>query len=147
MNVAIIYFSSSGKTQTMAEMLAAELRGSGSRVLLTSLDEARESDFRQAELILIGSPAWTGEQVAPPMDEFVSASCSGGRCRKVAFFGSYDWGDGNYFDAFTAKLKSCGINVHHEQLLWAVNREELTREKIVQFLSSLLPQDEPSAAK
>ena len=146
MNVTIVYFSSSGKTKRMAEMLAAQLRRNV-RVLLTSLDEARESDFREAELILVGSPAWTGEQVVPAVAEFVTGSCSSDSCRKVAFFGSYDWGEGNFLDGLIEKLKAKGVAVHPERLLWPVNDGELAEERVAGFLAGLMPQSAASSSK
>ncbi len=146
MNVTIVYFSSSGKTQRMAEMMAEQLRRRF-RVLLTSLDEARESDFRQADLILIGSPAWTGEQVVPVLADFIRGSCSAECCRRVALFGSYDWGDGRYWDALAADLRTRGVTVHDEQLLWAVSEEaEISDARVAEFLAALVPEKSTSAS-
>jgi len=144
-SVTVVYFSSSGDTERIGELLAADLRRRGRRVLLTALDEASHSDLSQAGMILAGSPAWSGERVAPPMVEFLTDAVEHLRGKRVAFFGSYDWGDGHYFDRLADELRGKGIQVHHRPLLSQADREPSDSRDVAEFLDELLGKGSPSA--
>jgi len=144
-SVTIVYFSSSGDTERIAKLLAADLRRRGRRVLLTELDEARHSDLSQAEVILVGSPAWSGEAVAPPMVDFLTERLDSLRGKRVAFFGSYDWGDGRYFDRLAEDLRRQGIQVHRRPLLSQAGREPSDSRDVAEFLDELLGKESPPA--
>jgi len=111
MKAAIIFFSATGNTRRIADLLADRLRYRDWRVLLTPVDEAQISDVREADLVLLGSPAWSGERVVDPLKDFVCDAREWLRGKKVAFFGSYDWGEDRHFDALTAELRESGIEV------------------------------------
>lgn len=117
MKVCVIYFSSSGKTAEMAKLLGEQIRQRDHRVLVTSLDEARRSDLAEAAVILVGSPAWSGERVVEPMIDFLLSNLDAIRGKRVAFFGSYDWGDGLYFDSLAETLHREGADVHEMPLV------------------------------
>jgi flavodoxin I len=116
MKATVLYFSSSGNTAAMADRLAHYLRQGGARVLLTSLDDARPSDFSDADAVLIGSPAWTGESVVPAVEHFLFDVAGPLTGKRVGFFGTYDWGEGHYFDGLMERLRSAGIEFHSSVL-------------------------------
>jgi len=144
MSVTIVYFSSSGDTERIAELLADDLRRRGVRVLLTSLEEARQSDVSGSDTVLVGSPAWSGERVAPPMVDFLTEGLERLRDKRVAFFGSYDWGDGRYFDRLADDLRRQGIQVHHRPLLSQAGRKEAGASEVAAFLDEFLCTESPS---
>jgi flavodoxin I len=139
MKATIIYFSSSGRTKQVADLLAECLRGRGCRVLLTSLEEADYSDLTEAQLVLFGSPAWSGERAVQPLVDFVNESITRLRGKKVAFFGSYDWGDGQYFESLLDQLRRSGLDVHETALLSKQDGEPLKAEAAEEFLAELAP--------
>lgn len=138
MKTTIVYFSASGNTERMAEMLATELRRQGSRVLITSLDEARGSDLSQADLVLLGSPAWSGEGVVPVLKEFVRSTIDRLKAARVALFGSYDWGEGQYLDDFVHWLRAEGLTVHDVPLLRRVADGNLEAETAAVFVAGII---------
>ena len=138
MNVTIVYFSASGNTKEMSDVLARALRDRSCRVLVTSLDEARRSDVSAADVLLFGSPAWSGERVVQPLADFVHGALERLRGKKVAFFGSYDWGEGRYFDGFAEELRQKGLQVHPTALVCRAADETLTAERANAFLADLL---------
>lgn len=121
----------------MAELLADALRSQNRRVILTSLDEARPSDLSQAELLLVGSPAWSGERVVQPMVDFLEADIERLRGKTIAFFGSYDWGEGRYFDHLVTTLRARGLAVHGAPLLWRTTDEPPTPDETAEFLADV----------
>jgi flavodoxin len=141
MTVTILYFSSSGNTENMARLLADRVREGGCRVLLTDLHDARISDLSQTEVLLVGSPAWTGEQVVEPLHDFLITNANRLRGKQIAFFGSYDWGEGRYFDQLTQQLRGKGLNVYDKPLLVRTEDAELQVADAETFLTGVLGTD------
>jgi flavodoxin len=138
MKATVLYFSSSGKTGALAARLSEELRRRGCKVLSTSLDEARRSDLAQCDAVFIGSPAWSGEQVTPALDEFVRGHVERLAGARVAMFGSYDWGEGRYFEALGEYLRSQAVAVHDRPLVSRQTDPELTDEVVTEFVAEVL---------
>lgn len=136
--VTVVYFSSSGQTKRIAELLAADLRRRDMRVLMTPLEDARQSDLLEADAILAGSPAWTGETVVEPLEEFLSEAGERLRGKRVGFFGSYDWGEGRYFDRLTDQLGRLGVAVCADPLLECGRVESLSPEEATRFIDDVL---------
>ena len=138
MKVTILYFTSSGNTARIADVLADHIRRSGHQVLLTALDEAQPSDLSGADLLLVGSPAWSGERVVQPIEEFLTENLDRLRGRRIAFFGSYDWGEGRYFEHLVARLRGEGLDVHAPPLLFRVGDDEPQSDDAREFMGEVL---------
>ena len=138
MRITIVYFTSSGNTEKIATVLAERIRGCGHRVLLTRLDDALPSDLSSADLLLVGSPAWSGERVAQPVEEFLTDHLQRLQGKRLAFFGSYDWGEGRYFDDFLARLRSEGLDVYEKPLLFKVGDAEPQGDDVQAFMEEVL---------
>ncbi len=133
MNVTVLYFSSSGNTAALADRLAHHLRQGGARVLLTSFEDARPADLAGAEAILIGSPAWTGENVVPAVEHFLFDVAGPLTGKRIGFFGSYDWGEGHFFDGLMNRLRSAGVEVHGFPLVIHGGNEQIDDELVAAF--------------
>jgi len=114
----------------MADRLAYHLRQCGARVLLTSLEDARPSDLAGADVVLVGSPAWTGESIVPAVEHFLRDAARQLAGKRVALFGSYDWGDGHYFDSLMDHLRSVGVELHGAVL---TVRGEIDDDRVAAF--------------
>jgi flavodoxin len=138
MKATVLHFSSSGKTGNLASRLAQHLRRLGYTVLDTSLDDVRESDLAGRDAVFIGSPAWTGEQVVPALDEFVRRRVDRLTGTRVAMFGVYDWGDGLYFNALGEFLRSQAVTVHGRPLLEKLDEPDLSDEALAEFVREVM---------
>ena len=138
MTVSIVYFSSSGNTERIARVLAEHIRRCGCKVLQTDLHDALPSDLSAADLLLVGSPAWSGERVAQPVEEFLTDHLERLRGKKIAFFGSYDWGEGRYFESFVARLRAEGLDVHELPLLFKAGETEPQGDDAKAFMKDVL---------
>ena len=96
MKTAIVFASLTGNTEAMAEVLAGELNGKAEAdVFDVSAQSFDNPDAYDA--IAFGSPAM-GEEVLEedsfePMFSAIESSLKG---KRVALFGSYGWGDGQW---------------------------------------------------
>ncbi|MBC6418189.1 MAG: flavodoxin FldA [Prochloron sp. SP5CPC1] len=88
--IGLFYGSTTGKTESAAEMIQAEFGGE-SVVTLHEISEIQDSDFDQYQNIIIGSPTWDIGQLQADWDGYFedldNVDFSG---KKVAYFGTGD---------------------------------------------------------
>lgn len=111
MKVAIVYASTTGNTEALANAAAEAAKNAGREVTVKTADQADIGETLSADLILLGSPAMGDEVLEDSMEEFytnLKASLSG---KKVGLFGSYDWGDGQWMRDWEENSKASGAVV------------------------------------
>ena len=111
MKKAIVYASTTGNTEAMAQAVAEGAKESGAEVLLTTADTADVAAVLASDIIILGSPAMGDEVLEDSVETFfatIEGSLSG---KKVAIFGSYDWGDGQWLRDWADRLNSAGATV------------------------------------
>ena len=103
--VAVIYWSGTGHTEAMAEAVAKGADG----VLLTCA-EVPEDVAAQYDAFALGCPAMGNEELEEdefgPLFEKLAPSLAG---KKVALFGSYGWGDGEWMRTWEDNCRAAGI--------------------------------------
>ncbi len=103
--VAVIYWSGTGHTEAMAEAVAKGADG----VLLTCA-EVPEDVTAQYDAFALGCPAMGSEELEEdefgPLFEKLAPSLAG---KKVALFGSYGWGDGEWMRTWEDNCRAAGI--------------------------------------
>ena len=106
--LAVIYWSGTGNTQTMAEAVAAGAREAGADVSLLTCAEANYISAYDA--VALGCPAMGAEELEDgeflPMLEKIEPALP---WKKVALFGSYGWGDGEWMRSWAADAEGAGI--------------------------------------
>lgn len=111
MKVAIVYASTTGNTEALANAAAEAAKNAGRDVTVKTADQAVIGETLSADLILLGSPAMGDEVLEDSMEEFyanIKSSLSG---KKVGLFGSYDWGDGQWMRDWEENAKASGAVV------------------------------------
>ena len=105
--IAIVYWSGTGNTQSMAEAVKAGAESSGASVDMFSPSEFNSSLVSGYDAIAFGCPAMGAEVLEEtefdPMFTSVENSLSG---KKVVLFGSYGWGDGQWMRDWEERCKS-----------------------------------------
>ena len=107
MKIAVVYWSGTGNTEAMAAAVARGVTESGSEAdLLTTI---RVNDFSSYDAIAFGCPAMGAEELEDsefePMFSALEGSLNG---RKIALFGSYGWGDGEWMRTWEDRCKEDG---------------------------------------
>lgn len=108
MKVAVIYASTTGNTEAMANAICDSLKEKGAEVLCATADGADQAAALSCDVLLLGSPAMGDEVLEDSVEEFFAAiedSISG---KKIGIFGSYDWGDGKWLRDWADRIKSQG---------------------------------------
>ncbi len=106
--IAVIYWSGTGNTQAMAAAVADGAKESGADVDLLSCADV--NDISAYDAVALGCPAMGAEELEDsefiPMLESVEPALAG---KKVALFGSYGWGDGEWMRSWEARCAEKGI--------------------------------------
>ena len=105
MKVAVIYASTTGNTEAMANAINEALKASGEDVVFGTADSADKAAVTSCDVILLGSPAMGDEILEDTMEEFYTGIESSLNGKKVGIFGSYDWGDGQWLRDWSDRLK------------------------------------------
>jgi NAD(P)H dehydrogenase (quinone) len=94
----VVYFSKSGNTKKMAEIISKSMNDSGLPTECKSVEKAGVDDLLAADAIVMGSPTYYGQMAAPLMQLFTDSVGKHGRLAgKVggAFASSANIGGGN----------------------------------------------------
>ena len=107
--VAIVFWSATGNTETMANCIA---EGAGAAATIAPCAEMDAAKLGEYDVVAFGCPAMGAEQLEEsefePMFAGLEGSLNG---KKVALFGSYGWGDGQWMRDWVDRMSSAGANV------------------------------------
>ena len=116
--IAVVYWSSTGNTEEMAKAVAQGARGAGASCDLLTCDRMDAEKVKQYDALLFGCPAMGAEELEQdefePMFSAVKPALAG---RKVALFGSYGWGGGEWMQTWEADCAASGISLAHESVI------------------------------
>ena len=111
--VAIVYWSATGNTEAMARCIA---EGAGGNADLLTCGDASPSALACYDVVAFGCPAMGAEQLEEsefePMFAAVEGALNG---KKVALFGSYGWGDGQWMRDWCERAKGDGAVLFSEE--------------------------------
>lgn len=115
---AIIYWSATGNTQAMAEAIQEGMKQDGAQVALFTVDQADADMIGQYEKIAFGCPSMGDEVLEESEFEPFFSSVEGKLAgKKVALFGSYGWGDGQWMRDWVERVKGTEANLYDEGLI------------------------------
>lgn len=95
--IAVVYWSGTGNTEAMASAVLDGIKESGAEGVMLSAAEFDVSMMDAFDAIAFGCPSMGAEELEEsefaPMFEACEAKLAG---KKIALFGSYGWGDGEW---------------------------------------------------
>ena len=113
--VAIVFWSATGNTETMANCIA---EGAGAAATIVPCAEMDAAKLGEYDVVALGCPAMGAEQLEEsefePMFAGLEGSLNG---KKVALFGSYGWGDGEWMRSWEKDCDDAGINLVCESVI------------------------------
>ena len=116
--LAIVYWSGTGNTETMANCIADGARESGAEVAMLSPGEFSATRFSEFGVVAFGCPAMGAEQLEEsefePMYQDLRGSLSG---KPVGLFGSYGWGDGEWIRTWAEDAEAAGARMVVEPVM------------------------------
>lgn len=110
--IYVIYWSMSGNTQAMAEAIAKGINDSGKEAVVQYVSEASVSELQDTKVFALGCPAMGAEVLEEgEMEPFVSEVEGIAAGKKIALFGSYGWGDGQWMRDWEERMSGCGAAI------------------------------------
>ncbi|MGI5894103.1 MAG: flavodoxin domain-containing protein [Candidatus Merdivicinus sp.] len=104
--IAVIYWSGTGNTQAMAEAVA---KGAGSESILLPVSEISANEAANYEKLALGCPAMGVEVLEEAEFEPFFSELEGSiQGKKIALFGSYGWGDGEWMRNWQERVIAAG---------------------------------------
>lgn len=127
--VLVVYWSGTGNTEIMAEKIAAGIENGGASVDLKRVDEISADDIEKYDKVAFGCPAMGDEVLEEeefePFFEEAETLLSD---KKVALFGSYDWGDGEWMRLWEDRTKANGAKLFQDEGLIVHNTPDADAE-------------------
>ena len=118
MKINIIYWSGTGNTEAMAELIAKGAKGAGADVSLIPVGDASADDLASCDVAALGCPSMGDEileegEFQPYIDSIMD-QVSG---KKIGLFGSYGWGDGEWMRNWCQSMKDAGAALADDGLI------------------------------
>ena len=111
--LAIVYWSGTVNTETMANRIAEGAKEAGVEVELMGPSEFSAARFSEFSVVAFGCPAMGSEVLEEaefdPMFSSLEGSLGG---KRIALFGSYGWGDGQWMRDWCARCEAANANLY-----------------------------------
>ncbi len=107
--VAVVFWSGTGNTEAMANLVADGAKGAGAEVDVFTASEFAADKMDAYDAVAFGCPSMGAEQLEDsefePMFNDCEAKLNG---KKIVLFGSYGWGDGEWMRNWEEQCKGDG---------------------------------------
>ena len=116
--IAVVYWSGTGNTEAMANAIADGARNAGASVEVFTADGFSASMMDDYDAIAFGCPSMGAEQLEEsefePMFTDCESKLSG---KRIALFGSYGWGDGEWMRTWEDTCRDLGADLVCESVI------------------------------
>ena len=116
--IAVVFWSGTGNTEAMANAVAEAAKNAGAEVSIFASGSYEGFSPADFDAIAFGCPAMGAEVLEEdefqPMYDSIKNNLSD---KKVALFGSYGWGDGEWMRDWEEDIKSVGAVLATESVM------------------------------
>ena len=114
--VAVVYWSSTGNTEAMANAVADGIREKGGEAVLHTCEDFDGSKVAEYDAIAFGCPAMGDEVLEDTEFEPMFDGCKDAlKGKNIALFGSYGWGDGQWMRDWAQRAQDDGAQLFSEE--------------------------------
>lgn len=118
MKAAVVYWSGTGNTEAMANAIAEGIKGKGAEVTVFTASEFSADKVAEFDVLAFGCPAMGAEVLEEDEFEPMFTEVEGSlKDKKVALFGSYGWGDGEWMRNWEERCIGGGITLAADCLM------------------------------
>ncbi len=118
MKINIIYWTGTGNTEEMANLIAKGAREEGAEVNIKTVDSASIDDVKNCDVVMLGSPAMGAEVIEEcemePFIELIEGEVSG---KNMVLFGSYGWGTGEWMTSWEDRMLDAGADLLEREVI------------------------------
>ena len=114
--IVIVYYSETGNTEAMANMVAKGVEAAGATAKVVPVDGFNAEELKGESAFALGCPAM-GDEVLEEgtMEPFVAEVEKFASGKKIALFGSYGWGDGQWMRDWVQRAQDDGAQLFSEE--------------------------------
>ena len=117
-HIAVVYWSGTGHTEAMAQKVAEGIISAGGEATVLTASEFNGSMMDSYDAVAFGCPSMGAEQLEEsefePMFQECTSKLNG---KKIALFGSYGWGDGEWMRNWEKSCKEAGAVLATESVI------------------------------
>ena len=116
--IAVVYWSGTGNTEAMANAVADGARNAGASVEVFTADGFSASMMDDYDAIAFGCPSMGAEQLEESEFEPMFTDCQSKLFgKKIALFGSYGWGDGEWMRNWEDTCRNAGGELAYDSVI------------------------------
>lgn len=113
---AVIYWSATGNTEAMAKAIVEGIRKANAEADLFTVAEFGSNSLESYSRLAFGCPSMGAEVLEESdFEPFFTQADSIIAGKKVALFGSYGWGDGEWMRDWEARVRNDGANLYGDK--------------------------------
>ena len=116
--IAVVYWSGTGNTEAMAASVAEGVQDAGAEAVMMTASEFDVTMMDTFDAVAFGCPSMGAEELEEsefaPMFSACEAMLSG---KRIALFGSYGWGDGEWMRTWEENCKNNGADLVCEPVI------------------------------
>ena len=133
--IYVVFWTQGGNTQAMAEAIGEGIREAGKEAEVVFVTGANLDELKAAPKFALGCPAMGAEVLEESeMEPFVCDVEGFASGKKIALFGSYGWGDGEWMRNWGDQMKNAGADViGGEDAICADAPDDETEAKLVEL--------------
>lgn len=110
--IIVAYWSQTGNTQAMAEAIGKGILQAGKQAEVKEVSKVSIKEIKAASVFALGCPAMGAETLEEDeMEPFVAEVEQYAEGKKIALFGSYDWGDGGWMRDWEERMQKAGASI------------------------------------
>ncbi len=118
--IAVVYWSGTGNTEAMANKVAEGAKSTGAEVDILSAGQFDANMVPGYDAIAFGCPAMGSEQLEEDEFEPMFTGCKAAlKDKRIALFGSYGWGDGEWMRSWESTAKGYGAQLVCDSVICA----------------------------
>ena len=108
----VVYWSQTGNTKEMAEAVGEGITAAGKTAKVVEVGNMSAEELKGAAVFALGCPAMGAEVLEEEeMEPFVAEVEKFASGKKIALFGSYGWGDGEWMRDWEARMQNAGAEL------------------------------------
>lgn len=113
--VAVVFWSGSGNTEEMANKVLEGAKAAGADAELFSVENFSAGMMDSYDAVAFGCPSMGDEELEDTVFEPVFKDCESKlKDKKIALFGSYGWGNGEWMRNWESTCREDGAVLVHE---------------------------------
>lgn len=114
----IIYWSGTGNTESMANLIGEGISSQGKTVELLNVEKVNIDDIKNEDILILGCPSMGNENLEEvDFEPFIESLQNLGNGKKACLFGSYGWGDGEWMRNWEDQMKNYGFELPLESVI------------------------------